>query len=105
MRLDIAGSQDGEVFDVVVVAAPQTSDKNPLKFFGFEKAFSFPGKFHQTVATMVKGEVREEYFGLNPKTSPTLFIVDRDSNVNSVSKEYPVDYTIGDEGIWTTKNY
>ena len=99
LKLDFDRSDAGNLtFDAIIVAAPQTFDKNPVQFFGFDKNFSFPGKFHLTVATIVRGEVKNEFFGLDAETSPTLFIVDRNSNVNSVSKEFPVDYIYGDEG-------
>ena len=85
-------------FDVVIVATPQTDDKDPIQFFGFDNEFSFPGNFHRTVATMVRGDVDETFFGLSPKSTPALFIVDRESNVNSVTREVPVDYAEGEEG-------
>ena len=37
-------------YDVVVLATPMTDDKQTLIFDGLE--LDFPGKFHQTVATL-----------------------------------------------------
>ena len=98
-RSFLVGLDSGTIgVDVVVVAAPQTVDKDPIQFLGFDQQFSFPGNFHRTVATMVHGDVDETFFGLSSKSTPALFIVDGENNVNSVSREVPVDYTEGEEG-------
>ncbi len=101
-ELNFGGDKASDVFDIVVVAAPQTMDKNPLQFFGFDGELSFPGTFYRTVATMVRGKVNEDFFGLSSKSLPTLFIVDRQNNINSVSREVPVDYAEGEEGEWNS---
>ena len=86
-------SKDTEKFDIVLIAAPQTDDKSPISFKGFEdKAlssnFTFPGRYHRTVATIVHGELNPQYVGCDNLecTTEAYFFVDPSHNINSIAK-------------------
>ena len=55
-------------FDIVIVAAPQTSDKPRVQFSGLEKEPKFPGKYHRTVATIVHGFPNPQTLGFKGRS-------------------------------------
>ena len=86
-------SKDTEKFDIVLIAAPQTDDKSPISFKGFEdntsfSNFTFPGSYHRTVATIVHGELNPQYVGCDNLecTTEAYFFVDPSHNINSIAK-------------------
>ena len=83
-----------ESFDVVIIAAPQTIDKGPIKIKGFDHQllrtnFTFPGHYHRTVATFVHGDPNPSYFGCSDAECLTeaYFFVDPNNNINSIAKQ------------------
>jgi len=82
-----AGGKE-EVFDILVVAAPQTSDKVPLDLSNVSST-DFPGNYHRTVATLVRCQsLNPTYFQNSP--TETNFYVDKSSLINSIAKQQPV---------------
>ena len=60
-----------------------TEDTQTLSIEGLDEPLNFPGKYHQTVATLVHGELNPAYFGLTTDTmTDTIFFVDSTLNVN-----------------------
>ena len=100
----VATTSDGSehVFDIIVVAAPQTSDKSPLDMSDVV-TLSFPGNYHRTVATLVRSQG-----GLNPKffnikkgqLTSVNFFVNNASLINSVSKIYPASHQEKDLNVY-----
>ena len=77
-------------FDIVIVAAPQTMDMNPMDLAN-STTTKFPGKYHQIVATLVKCQgLKADYFNVDSVTDGNFF-VSSGSNVNSIVKKYPVN--------------
>ena len=79
-----------ESFDIVIIAAPQTADYNPIDIRGFDKEMitPFPGKYHLTVATLVHGDLNPKYVGCSSIecTREAYFFVDPNHNINSIAK-------------------
>ena len=82
-----------ELFDIAIIAAPQTVDNNPIDIRGFDEEmirpkFSFPGKYHLTVATLVHGDLNPKYVGCSniECTTEAYFFVDPNHNINSIAK-------------------
>ena len=79
---------DGEKYDMVVIASPQTSDEpSRLDLGSLAPKNGFEGSYHRTVANIVHGTLRKSVF-----TSQENFILDADSNVISVASLVPTDY-------------
>ncbi|MDE1476668.1 hypothetical protein KKJ24_20000, partial [Xenorhabdus bovienii] len=76
--------------------------------FGFEnfpRQFHFPGRFHQTVCTMVQGDVNHETFQFADSSSviDDIFTTNRTLFFNSLARNYPVDIDDGAENapsVW-----
>ena len=88
-----ACTEEKELYDVVIIAAPQTTDKAPIDIKGvhdeeIEANFTFPGHYHRTVATLVHGDLNPAYVGCSSSdcTTEAYFYVDPEHNINSVAK-------------------
>ncbi|KAK6617216.1 hypothetical protein RUM44_005547 [Polyplax serrata] len=83
-----------ETYDIVVVAAPQTSDAQHLiEFKDFREKIKFHGRYHTTVCTLVEGNLAEEYFPKqNPQIDEILTVKD-EIFFNSIGRITPVDYS------------
>ena len=93
MSNDVACPEEKELYDVVIIAAPQTTDKAPIDIKSvdgeeIEANFTFPGHYHRTVATLVHGDVNPAYVGCSSSdcTTEAYFYVDPEHNINSVAK-------------------
>ena len=91
-----------ESFDIVIIAAPQTTDKDPIEIKLPDSKdtlsnFTFPGRYHRTVATLVHGDLNPEYVGCVNEECMTdaYFFVDPSSNINSIGKLLPVRISQG----------
>ena len=70
-------------YDMVILATPMTTDTQTMSIEGLDEEVNFPGKYHQTVATLVDGELNPEYFGLTDDTmTKTIFFVDSKFPIN-----------------------
>merc|ERR1712029_1197885 len=78
-----------KVFDILVVASPQTSDKMPLDLRNVTE-ISFPGKYHRTVATLVRCQSLNPTFFQNSPAQAN-FYVDKSSVINSIAKQHPAN--------------
>lgn len=92
-------------YDAVILAMPLTQDMSTLRFEQFPKRFHFPGRFHQTVCTMVQGDINYETFKFSDKDSviDEIFSTNRTLFFNSIARNYPVDVDDGIEGtlpVW-----
>lgn len=87
-------SSDGltEKFDLVIIAAPLTSDKASLSVLPSSQVF--PGSYHTTIATIVRGELISEGIGYNNNSTitPNNFYLSPTYPMWSVEKLTPVDY-------------
>ncbi|KAL0278843.1 UNVERIFIED_CONTAM: hypothetical protein PYX00_000533 [Menopon gallinae] len=86
-------SKTSNTYDIVIIAAPQTSDmKHKINFVDFRKPINFPGKYHQTVCTLIKGKLRDEYFPNKKKYIDGVLTINDSKFFNSIGRIYPVDY-------------
>ena len=93
---NVLTKETNKTYDIVVLATPMTEDTQTMKLEGLEKPPSFTGKYHQTVATLVHGNLNPKYFGLTQETmTDTIFFVDSTLNVNSVSLLSPTNFQEG----------
>ena len=68
---------------MVILATPMTTDTQNMSIEGLDEEVNFPGKYHQTVATLVDGDLNPEYFGLTDDTmTETIFFVDSKFPIN-----------------------
>jgi len=80
-------------YDMVILATPMTTDTQNMSIEGLDEEVNFPGKYHQTVATLVDGDLNPEYFGLTDDTmTETIFFVDSKFPINSVSLLTPTKF-------------
>lgn len=81
-----------EKFDLVILAAPLTSDKMSLSLL--PSSLVFPGSYHTTVATLVRGELIPKGIGYESKSTvtPNNFYLSPKYPMWSVEKLTPVDY-------------
>ena len=86
-----------EQFDLVIIAAPLTSDKTSLSVLPSSQAF--PGSYHTTVANIVRGELIPEGIGYsdNSTSTPNNFYFFNNYPMWSVEKLTPVDYNPAEE--------
>ena len=103
--LTLKESEDMPYYDAVILAAPLTKDTTLLGFKNFPKRFNFPGRYHQTVCTMVQGDINYETFKFADKSSviDDIFTTNRTLFFNSLARNYPVDKDDGIEGtpsVW-----
>lgn len=85
------------LYDVVVIAAPLHQGKSDIAFPGFSPPIPshFPGRYHQTVSTLIHGKVNMSYLGSTaPASTFTVSdILTTDSKgcaINSLSSLDPV---------------
>jgi len=80
-----------EEFDVVIIAAPLTADKTSM-ILPFNQVF--PGKYHTTLATVVRGNLVPDGVGYidDNSTTPNNFYLSTTYPMWSVEKLTPVDY-------------
>jgi len=80
-----------EQFDLVVIASPLTSDKSGISVL--PSSLVFPGSYHNTVATIVRGELIPQGIGYSDSsTTFTNFFLTPTNPLVSVAKLSPVDY-------------
>jgi len=81
-----------EQFDIVVIATPLTSDKSSIS--GLPSSQVFPGSYHTTVATIVRGDLIPQAVGYedNSSSTPFNFYLSPTFPMWSVEKLSPVDY-------------
>merc|ERR1719508_5350 len=79
-----------EQFDMVVIASPLTSDKSSISVLPSSQVF--PGSYHTTVATIVRGDLIPEGIGYKDNSSSTLTNFYLSPTSVSVAKLSPVDY-------------
>jgi len=80
-----------EQFDLVVIASPLTSDKSLISISPPTQVF--PGSYHTTVATIVRGELKPQGIGYGDNSSTlTNFYISPTSTLVSIAKLTPVDY-------------
>jgi len=80
-----------EEFDIVIVAAPLTSDKTSMLL---PLSQVFPGNYHTTVATVIRGNLVAEGIGYKDdnSTTPNNFYLSTNYPMWSIEKLTPVDY-------------
>uniref|UniRef100_A0A3P8SK77 Prenylcysteine oxidase 1 n=1 Tax=Amphiprion percula TaxID=161767 RepID=A0A3P8SK77_AMPPE len=90
------------LYDIVVIAAPLHQGKSDITFSGFSPSIPthFPGRYHQTVSTLVHGLLNVSYLGTTE--SPSEFTVSdvlttdsKGSVINSLSSVDPVHIPAG----------
>lgn len=98
VRMEHEGSPDTvETYDIVVIAAPLTSDTGANISLPEGLVAEFPGQYHTTVATIVQGELVPTAIGFKDGASftTTNFFLSDSSNLVSIAQLTPVDYTPG----------
>lgn len=99
--VDDAGSAHG-LYDIVIVATPLHQGKSDIAFSGFSPPIPshYPGRFHQTVATLVHGLLNVSYLGTAQPASDftvsTVLTVDsKGCEINSLDSVDPVHIPVG----------
>ncbi|XP_012348516.1 prenylcysteine oxidase [Apis florea] len=90
------------IYDIVILAIPLTHDQEfPITFEGFPKNdfYSFE-KYHETVATFVKADLKPHYFGLQEELDNILSCDPNKTIINSVGRLNSVDGIIKNSKIW-----
>ena len=89
LQYSVGNQTQESQFEAVVIATPLTTDQVSLEVAG-----TFPGRYHTTVATIVRADPKPEAFGFkDPATfTSTNFFLSPNSVIVSVSKLSPVDY-------------
>lgn len=98
VRMEHEGSPDTvETYDIVVIAAPLTSDTGANISLPADLKAEFPGQYHTTVATIIQGELVPSAIGFKDGASftTTNFFLSDSSNIVSIAQLTPVDYTPG----------
>lgn len=85
------------LYDIVVIAAPLHQGKSDITFSGFSPPIPshYPGRYHQTVSTLVHGMLNTSYLGTSElasefTVSDILTTDSKDSVINSLSSIDPV---------------
>jgi len=96
---DENNSLDIDVFDLVIVAAPQTDDKPKVRFVGLENEPKFPGGYHRTVATVIHGFPNPQALGFKDNSTMTKvnFFLSPDNILASMAQLTPVDFDPDDD--------
>ncbi|XP_066996508.2 prenylcysteine oxidase 1 [Anabrus simplex] len=86
-----SNSLNASLYDIVIIAMPLAENiESGIEFINFPKKFAFPGKYHQTVCTIVVGNLNYSYFGLGEEVTE-VFSLDDSLFFSSVGKISPVD--------------
>ncbi|KAG9335731.1 hypothetical protein JZ751_004267 [Albula glossodonta] len=85
------------LYDIVIVATPLHQGLSQIAFHGFTPSIPshFPGRYHQTVSTLVHGVLNTSFLGITDPpsqflASDILTMEHRDSIINSLSSIDPV---------------
>ena len=80
-------------YDAVIIAAPLTSDLGSLEL-PEDVNQDFPGRYHETVTTIVQGKLVPSALGFKENSSFTTsnIFLDPSSNMIALNKAVPVDY-------------
>ncbi|XP_014258768.1 prenylcysteine oxidase 1-like [Cimex lectularius] len=89
------------VYDFVIVATPLTVDQKSPIVFNIDVPVNVPGHYHTTIATIVKGNLNNEYFGYTKSGDVPDIILTVSENLffNSVGRIKPVNGT-NKKQIW-----
>lgn len=90
------------LYDIVILAIPLTHDQEfPIIFEGFPKNdfYSFE-KYHETVATFVKADLKPHYFGLQEELDNILSCDPNKTIINSIGRLNSVDGIIKNSKVW-----
>lgn len=96
------GEQMSGVYDIVIIAAPMTSDQeNKIFFEGFKDSdIKFEGSYQTTYATFVAGTVNSSYFGLNEDLGGILSCNPVKTVISSIGKLSSVEGKISSTPVW-----
>lgn len=85
------------LYDIVIIATPLHQGKSDIVFSGFSPPIpsQFPGRYHQTVSTLVHGLLNVSYLGTTQAASEFMFsdiltTAAEGSTINSLSSLAPV---------------
>ncbi|XP_028318711.1 prenylcysteine oxidase 1 [Gouania willdenowi] len=94
--VDESGSAHG-LYDIVIIATPLHLGKSDITFSGFSPPIPshYPGRYHQTVATLVHGVLNVSYLGTTEPASDftvsdILTVDSKDCIINSLGSLDPV---------------
>ncbi|XP_076248592.1 prenylcysteine oxidase 1 [Calliopsis andreniformis] len=89
-------------YDIVIIATPLTNDQAfPISFEGFPKTdFHGVGKYHETIATFIKGDLKPHYFGLDEELDAILSCDPNKTIISSVGKVNSVKNTLKHSRVW-----
>ncbi|XP_076162493.1 prenylcysteine oxidase 1-like [Ptiloglossa arizonensis] len=91
------------MYDIVIVATPLTYDhKFPIVFDGFLDNLNFysPEKFHKTMVTFVKADLKPHYFGLLEEIDNILSCEPNKTLINSIGRLNTVEGIMKHSRIW-----
>lgn len=90
------------LYDIVVIATPLHQGKSDIAFSGFSPPIpsNYPGRYHQTVSTLVHGRLNMSYLGTSQSASEftvsdVLTTDTKGSIINSLSSLDPVHIPAG----------
>lgn len=89
-------------YDIVILAIPLTHDQEfPIIFQGFpENDLYNLGKYHKTIATFVKADLKPHYFGLTEELDGILSCDPNKTIVNSLGRLNSVEDTLTNSNVW-----
>lgn len=83
------------LYDMIIIATPLAANTQAnIKFLNFPKNFTFPGKYHRTICTIVHGKLNVTYFGFENEKEAVdeILTVKQGLLFNSIGRLNPVDY-------------
>ncbi|XP_076754653.1 prenylcysteine oxidase 1 [Xylocopa sonorina] len=90
------------VYDIVILAIPLTRDQEfPIIFEGFpNNDFYSQGKYHETIATFVKGNLKPLHFGLEDESDNVLSCDPNKTVISSLGRLNSVEGIMENSKIW-----
>lgn len=91
-----------KTYDIIIMAAPLTRDTSDIVFENFPSTFMIPeGRYHRTVATIVKGDLNYKYFG-QENDIDEIYSIKNTLIINSVGMIQAVEKSNNKKGskIW-----
>ena len=84
--------ENGKIYDVVVLAAPQyPNTKYKINFDNFDNNINFNGQYHRTVCTLIEGNLREDYFQNKNSIVDEILTIKEGLLFNSLGRITPVE--------------
>ncbi|XP_034183271.2 prenylcysteine oxidase 1 isoform X1 [Osmia lignaria lignaria] len=90
------------VYDIIIIATPLIHDQEfPITFEGFPKNdFYSTGKYHETIATFIKADLKPYYFGLEEEIDNILSCNPNKTIISALGRLNSVEGTMKNSRVW-----